>query len=40
MPLGTIVGLCPGNIVLDADPAPPEAPPEGAQTPNFGSCLL
>jgi len=23
MPLGTKVGLCPGNIVFDADPAPP-----------------
>ena len=23
MPLGTMVGLDPGNIVLDADPAPP-----------------
>jgi len=36
MPLGTKVGLGPGNIVLDADPAPPE----GAQPPNFGPCLL
>jgi len=23
MPLGTMVGLGPGNTVLDADPAPP-----------------
>jgi len=23
MPLGTEVGLCPGDIVLDGDPAPP-----------------
>ena len=23
MPLGTVVGLCPGHIVLDGDPAPP-----------------
>jgi len=28
--------LGPGNGVLDADPAPPE----GAQPPNFGPCLL
>jgi len=28
MPLGTMVGLSPGNIVLDADP-------EGAQPPKF-----
>jgi len=32
MPLGTMVGLGPGNIVLDADPGPPQ----GAQPPNFG----
>jgi len=36
MPLGTMVGLGPGNIVLDADPAPLQ----GAQPPNFGPCLL
>jgi len=37
MPLGTEVGLGPGHIVLDEDPAPP---PKGADTPNFGPCLL
>jgi len=36
MPLFTMVGLGPGNIVLDADPALPK----GAQPPNFGPCLL
>ena len=29
VPLGTMVGLCPGNIVLDAEPSPPQ----GAQPP-------
>jgi len=35
MPLGMEVGLGPGHIVLDGDPAPP--PPKGAQLlpPNF-----
>jgi len=32
MKLGTQVGLGPGHIVLDGDPAPP---PKGAQPPNF-----
>ena len=32
MPLGTEVGLGPGDIVLDGDPAPPN----GAQPPIFG----
>ena len=36
MPLGTKVGLGLGNIVLDADPPPPQ----GAQPPIFGPCLL
>jgi len=31
MPLGTMVGLGPGNIVLDADPEPPQ----GAQPAKF-----
>ena len=31
MPLGTMVGLGPGNIVLDADPAPPQTD----TAPNF-----
>jgi len=31
MPLGMEVGLRPGHIVLDGDPAPPK----GAQPPNF-----
>ena len=38
MPLGTMVGLSPGNIVLDGDPAPP--PKNGTQPPIFGPCLL
>jgi len=33
MPLGTMVGIGPGNILLDADPAP--SLPRGAQPPNF-----
>jgi len=38
MPLGRKVGLGPGHIVLDEDPAPP--PKKGAQPPIFGPCLL
>jgi len=39
MPLGTEVGLCPGDIVLDGDPALP--PPKVAQPPRiFGPFLL
>jgi len=37
MPLGTMVGLGPGNIVLDADPA---RLLHGAPRPIFGPCLL
>jgi len=38
MPLGTEVGLGPGDIVLDGDPAPPR---KGAQQPPlFGPRLL
>jgi len=38
MPLGREVGLGPGDIVLDGDPA---HPPKGAQqSPLFGPCLL
>jgi len=38
MPLGTDVGLGPGHIVLDGDPALPQ---KGAQQPTiFGQCLL
>jgi len=36
MLFGTMVGLVLGNIVLDADPAPPQ----GATPPHFGPCLL
>jgi len=36
MSLGTEIGLGPGDIVLDGDPAPPK----GAQLPIFGPCLL
>ena len=35
MPLGKKVGLGLGNIVLDADPAPP---PNGHSPPSFGIC--
>ena len=35
--LGTEVGLDPGHIVLDGDPAPPKG---GTAPPIFGSCLL
>jgi len=38
MRLDTEVGLGPGDIVLDGDPAPPR---KGAQRlPLFGPCLL
>ena len=37
MKLGMQVGLSPGHIVLDGDPAPP---PKGAQPPIFGPYLL
>ena len=37
MPLGTEVGLGPGDIVLDGDPTPPQ---KRAQPPIFGPCLL
>jgi len=33
MPLGTEVGLGPGHIVLDCDPAPP--PKRGTAAPTF-----
>ena len=33
MPLGTELGLGPGNFLLDGDPAPP--PPKGHRSPNF-----
>ena len=36
MPLGANVGLGPGHIVLDGDPAAPK----GAQPPIFDSYLL
>jgi len=38
MPLGMQVGLGPGHIVLDWDPAP--LPKRGAQPPIFSLCLL
>ena len=38
MPLFMKVGLVPGHIVLDGDPAPP--PKKGAQSPIFGPFLL
>jgi len=38
IPLGTEVGLGPGDIVLDGDPAPPRKGKH--QPPLFGQCLL
>ena len=38
MKLGVQVGLGPGHIVLDGDPAP--SPPKGHSPPNFGPYLL
>jgi len=38
MKLGTQVGLGPGHIVLDGDPAAPS--PKAAQPPIFGPYLL
>jgi len=38
MPLGTEVGLGPGHIVLDGDPASPRK--MGTAPPIFGPCLL
>jgi len=41
MPLGKEVGLGPGHIVLDGDPAPPPQKGGTAQPhPIFGPCLL
>jgi len=40
MALGTEVGLCPGYIVLDWDPAPLPQKGTGAPVPIFGSFLL
>jgi len=37
MKLGTEIGLGPGDIVLDGDPAPPQ---KGHNPPIFGPCLL
>jgi len=37
MPLGTEVGLGPGDIVLDGNPAPPR---KGHTPALFGPCLL
>ena len=38
MKLGMQVGLGPGHILLDGDPAPP--PQKGRSRPIFGPCLL
>jgi len=38
MPLGMEVGLGPGNIVLDGNPASPKK--RGTAAPLFGPCLL
>ena len=39
MPFGTEVGLGPGHIVLDGDPAPP-LPKQHRPPPILGPCLL
>ena len=39
MPLGTEVGLGPGDIVLDGDPTPPKKKGHSSP-PLFGPCLL
>jgi len=36
MKIGVQVGLGPGHIVLDGDPAPL---PKGAQPPQFSACI-
>jgi len=38
VPLGTEVGLSPGDIILDGDPAPPTE--RNTATPLFGPCLV
>jgi len=38
MKLGIEIGLGPGHIVLDGDPAP--TPQRGTALPIFGPCLL
>jgi len=40
MPLDREVGLSPGNIVLDGDPASPSAKRGHSSPPLFGPCLL
>jgi len=40
MPLGTEVGLCREDIVLDGDPAPPQQKGAEPPSPSFGPCLL
>jgi len=37
MPLGMDLGLGPGHIVLDGDPAPPPAPKNGPSSPYFSA---
>ena len=38
MPLGMEVGLGPGNVVLDGDPAPPRK--GHSSPPLFGPCIV
>ena len=40
MPLNTEVGLGPGHIVLDGDPAAPPPDRGTAAAARFGPCLL
>jgi len=40
MPLGTDVGLVPGDFVLDGDPAPTLQKGTEAPPPIFGPCLV
>jgi len=40
MPLGTEVGLVPGDFVSDVDPCSSPLPKRGGASPIFGPCLL
>jgi len=40
MPLGTEIGLGPGNIVIDGDPAPPPSTERGTAAPTISATSL
>jgi len=40
MPLATVVGLTPGDIVIDGDPALPPAKSKAHQPPIIGPCIV